>query len=345
MTRPIPIGVVGLGFMGRTHVAAFRAAHAAGLANRLVAVADSSRERLTGRVPKVGNLSAAKLGEGDDDVIFDAKTVRGYTTPQELFADREVELVSICTPTPTHVELALQALAAGKHVLLEKPVALASSDVARLADAARAARTLCMPAMCMRFWPGWDWLRERVRDGSFGRVKSATFRRLGTPPTWSAGFYDDPEKSGGALFDLHVHDADFIRWCFGAPSSVTSTGSLEHVTTLYRFPNGPAHVVAEGALDHTPGFGFRMRYTVIFERATADFDIGREPKLLLAENGEAKPVELAATAGYDGEIAHLLAAIATGRRELAATLDEAVGLTRMLEAERRSLRTGMPVAC
>jgi predicted dehydrogenase len=337
--REIGVGIVGLGFMGRTHVAAFRAAHAAGRPNRLVAVADSVAERLSGRMPKVGNLDV-----GGDDVLFDPREVRGYATPEELLADPRVELVSICTPTPTHVDLALRALEAKKHVLLEKPVALASSDVARLADAARSARTLCMPAMCMRFWPGWDWLRERVRDGSFGRVKSAVFRRLGTPPTWSAGFYDDPAKSGGALFDLHVHDADFVRWCFGAPSSVASTGSLAHVTTLYRYDDGPSHVVAEGALDHTPGFGFRMRYTVIFERATADFDIGREPKLVLAEGGEARPIELSSAAGYDGEVAHLLDAIASGRRELVATLDDAVGLTRMLEAEHRSLRTGMPVS-
>lgn len=340
MSREIRVGIVGLGFMGRTHLAAYRAAAAHGRPNRLVAVADASRERLTGRAPAAGNLET-----GADEALFDPRDVKGYTTPAELFADREVELVSICTPTPTHVELALAALAAGKHVLLEKPVALAASDVARLADVAREASTLCMPAMCMRFWPGWDWLRARVEDRSFGRVKSAVFRRLGTPPAWAPGFYDDPERSGGALGDLHVHDADFVRWCFGAPRSVVSTGTLDHVTTLYRYADGPEHVVAEGAWDHTPGFGFRMRYTVIFERATADFDLGREPKLLLAQGGESRPVEIAPTAGYDGEVAHLLDALATGRRELAATLDEALGLARMLEAERRSLRTGMPVAC
>jgi predicted dehydrogenase len=325
--------------MGRTHVAAFRAAHASGRRNRLVAVADSSRERLSGRVETAGNF-ATEAGP-----LFDANVVHTWATPEELFADRDVDLVSICTPTPTHVELALAALAAGKHVLLEKPVALASSDVARLADAARDARTLCMPAMCMRFWPGWDWLRERVRDGFFGAVKSAVFRRLGTRPAWSRGFYDEPTQSGGALFDLHVHDADFVRWCFGAPRSVASTGSLDHVTTLYRFANGPAHVVAEGGWDHTSGFGFRMRYTVVFEHATADFDLAREPKLLLSRDGATAPIELAANAGYDGEVAHLLDAIAAGRRELDATLDEAVGLTRMLEAERESLETGMSIAC
>ena len=138
-------------------------------------------------------------------------------------------------------------------------------------DAAEA-ETLCMPAMCVRFWPGWSWLRERVVDGSLGAVRSAVFRRLGTRPGW-AKFYADVERSGGALFDLHVHDTDFVQWCFGTPASLSSTGSLDHLTTLYRYPGGPPHVVVEGGWDHAPGFPFQMRYTVIFEHATADFDL------------------------------------------------------------------------
>ncbi len=336
----IGVGVIGLGFMGRTHIAAFRAANESGRANRLVAVGDSQVERLNGLVPSNGNLATGAEAER----LFDPREVRGYTRPGEMLDDPNVELVSICTPTPTHVELAIRALEAGKHVLLEKPIAISSRDVAKLANAASKAKTLCMPAMCMRFWPGWDWLKRTIEKRTFGLVKSAVFRRLGTPPSWSKGFYDDPKLSGGALFDLHVHDADFVRWCFGAPSSVSSTGSLDHVTTLYRFANGPEHVAAEGGWNHTSGFGFRMQYTVVFEKATADFDLGREPKLVLARNGEAKPIELATNAGYDGEVAHLLELVAKDRRELATTIDEALALTKMLEAEQKSLETGRAIA-
>jgi predicted dehydrogenase len=119
--------------------------------------------------------------------------------------------VSICTPTDSHIELAMTALAAGRHVLVEKPVALRSAEVARLAQAAAPAGRVCMPAMCMRFWPGWEWLKERIEAGEFGRVRSATFQRVGAPPDWSA-FYGDYARSGGPLHDLHIHDADFIRF-------------------------------------------------------------------------------------------------------------------------------------
>jgi predicted dehydrogenase len=330
--RSIGVGVIGLGFMGRTHLAAYALAGRAGYDNHVVAVADRDAARRLGEAATIGNLA-----KDFDGPLFDRDATRSYDDPHDLLADPAVELVSICTHTDTHVDLAIAALEAGKHVLVEKPVALAAADVDRLRRVAARSSTLCMPAMCMRFWPAWAWLAARVADGSYGAVRSAAFRRLGTRPRWGEGFYADLERSGGALVDLHIHDADFVLHLFGKPASVTAAGDLEHLTALYRYPQGPRHVSAEGGWDHSPGFPFAMRYTVVFERATADFDIGRRPQLLLHRDGGTELVELEEIDGYDGEVRHLLDAIATGRRELAATLDDAYELTRLLEAERAAL--------
>jgi predicted dehydrogenase len=328
------VGVVGLGFMGRTHVAAYRAAAAAGHANRIVALCDRDLARLRGKRGPAGNLE-----KSGGDPLAGLEDARVYEEPAALLADEEVELVSVCTPTDSHVPLALAALASGKHVLVEKPVALRSKDVARLAAAAKRARRVCMPAMCMRFWPGWSWLAAAVKARTYGKVKSAVFRRLGSPPSWSKGFYTDTRKSGGALFDLHVHDADFVRFCFGAPESVASTGSLDHVTTLYHYERGPEHVVAEGGWNHTPGFPFFMGYTVVFERATAVFALGREPLLEVYRDGKGEGIALEPWTGYDGEVRHVLDVV-SGKARLRATVAEAAELVRMLEAERRSLESG-----
>jgi len=339
--RGIGVGVIGLGFMGRTHVGAYRAAAAAGHANRLVAVCDKDPERFRGGSFERGNIEQ----DTDDERLFDPAETQVYGDPAELLANDEVQLVSICTHTDTHVELALQSLAAGKHVLVEKPVSMDPEQAERLADAARQANTLCMPAMCMRFWPGWRWLGEAVHDGRFGQVQSAVFRRLASHPGWSPEFYADPGRSGGALFDLHVHDADFVRWLFGPPTAVSSTGSVDHLTTayLYESGSGPRHVIAEGGWDHTDGFSFHMGFTVVFDEATADFRFGREKPLLLARGGKEEPVEIPAGTGYDGEIRHLLAACAGTVPQLEASIDEAAGLTRMLVAERESLIRSAPV--
>jgi 1,5-anhydro-D-fructose reductase (1,5-anhydro-D-mannitol-forming) len=340
--RPLRVGVIGLGFMGRMHVAAYRAADAAGLRNKLVAVCDPDPARRAGRVPAAGNMPLSEAPAR----LFDPRQVEGHERPEELLARDDLDLVSICTWTESHVELALAALAAGKHVLVEKPVALRERAAARLAAAARAAGTLCMPAMCMRFWPGWSLLREAVADGRWGAARSAVFRRLGSRPPWASGFYGDGERSGGALFDLHVHDADLVLWLFGPPLSVQSSGTPDHLSTLYRYDTpGPLHVTAEAGWDHDPAFPFRMAYTVVFERGTADFDSSRERPLRLYRDGVEQTVELPAGTGYEGEVQHLLAAIGRNARSggLLVSCDDAVAVTRLLGAEERSLRSGLPV--
>lgn len=337
--RPIGVGVLGLGFMGRTHVAAYRSAHDAGFGNKLVAVADRSAELRAGRVVgKAGNLDSG----AETATFFDTEKVRAYEHPAELLADAEVELVSICTPTETHVDLAIDALAAGKHVLVEKPVAVRAADVERLAAAANAASTLCMPAMCVRFWPAYAHLRAAIEDGRHGNVRSATFTRLCPPPGWSRDFYGDSERSGGALVDLHAHDADFVLACFGAPEAVTSTGTLDHLTTLYHYPKGPRHVVAEGGWDLAASCDFRMRFTVTFEGATLDFDLARAPEMLCFRGIEREPVALDAANGYQLEVRHLLDCIRRGVRP-GLTIDDALLLARVLDAERASLEQRITV--
>ena len=335
----INVGVIGLGFMGANHLRAYQAAAKDGFPCRVVAVSDPSPERRSGAAVAGGNI-----GNTREELIFDPATTKAYEHAADLLADPSVHLVSICTPTDTHVELALAAIRAGKHVLLEKPVAIASTDVKRVADAARDARTLCMPAMCMRFWPGWTFLRDAVRDNRFGPLRALTLNRLGAGPSWSQSFYNDVKRSGGALVDLHIHDADFVRWCFGDPIEVVSTGSLDHVTTLYRYgPGGPDHVIAEGGWNHSPGFGFRMRYIVVFERATLDFDLGRDPQLLLARDGNSEAVPLEPLTGYDGEVRHVLDLLNGRGAKPVVTMEDAVLVARLLDAERESLQTRRPV--
>jgi predicted dehydrogenase len=321
--------VIGLGLMGRTHVEAYGGASRAGNPCRLVAVADPDAARLSGRVSIQGNLQVAS-----DEILFDPRTVRTSTEAQRVIDDPDVELVSISTPTDTHVDLARRALRAGKHVLLEKPVSLDPAAIDALAlDAERAGR-ICMPAMCMRFWPGWSWLRDAVRDGRHGPVHSAVFQRCASRPQWNPGFYADPARSGGALFDLHVHDADLAHWLFGAPESIAATGTRDHVTALYRYANGPKHVALEGGWDHATGFPFRMRFVVAFERATAEFDLRREPQLEISADGRIENPALEPITGYDGQVRAVLEGVrdstANGPRVSLPTLAESAAVTRSI---------------
>src|SRR5208283_2526257 len=152
--RKVNVAVVGLGFMGVTHIKAYQQLKAA----RIVAVCDSVRLPVNGVLAGVtGNVS----GSGD---IALGREVKVYRALGEVLADREVELVDLCVPTPLHPEQSIAALKAGKHVLCEKPLAVSSARARRIAQAAESASGFFMPAMCMRFWPGWCCLKQVVEE-------------------------------------------------------------------------------------------------------------------------------------------------------------------------------------
>jgi predicted dehydrogenase len=94
----------------------------------------------------------------------------------------------------------------------------------KIVAAARSAKGFLLPAMCMRFWPGWAWLKDAVADNRYGKVLAARFRRVSESPGWSRDSYLNGAQSGGALLDLHIHDSDFVQFLFGLPKSVFSSG-------------------------------------------------------------------------------------------------------------------------
>ncbi len=334
--KEIGIGVLGLGFMGRTHVRAYAQANERGFSNRLVAVCDSNPERRAGRTGEAGNMEDGRAPER----MFDPESLTAYEFAAPLLADPAVDLVSICTPTDTHVDLAIEALAMGKHVLLEKPVALESKDVARLLRASSGSNRLCMPAHCMRFWPGWDWLRDVIHSGEYGGVLEANFRRISPTPGWSPEFYGDPLRSGGALVDLHIHDADFILWAFGPPLELACRGTADHFKTEYSFATNAAKVTAEAAWDPSPDCEFKMTYEVQFENARARFDVGAQNPLQLEVDGTTESIGLDPADGYQGEIEHLVERIHRGHGELRVNMEDALAVANLLELERASLLGG-----
>lgn len=341
---PIRVGVIGLGFMGATHIAAYQLGARDGFNCQLVAVCDPKERRRRGDLSDTaGNIKT----DGVSSRAFDPAVVRGYASADELIADEAVDLVSVCTRTDTHVELCVKLMEAGKDVLIEKPVAIKAADVQKVADAAKKAGRICMPAMCVRYKPAWAYLAEVVRDGSLGRCRTLTLQRLAASPR--AGFAD-AKISGGALVDLHIHDADFVRWCFGDPAAVDSagtigpTGGVDHVSTLYRFKgmDVPSHVLAEGGWDHAPTFTYRMRYVAVFEHGTLDFDAARPDPLLLCRADQAEPITPIEShlSGYDRQTRALLTALTSGDATHLPTLDESVAIARLLHAEEESVRSG-----
>lgn len=336
------VGIVGLGFMAATHIKAYRQIDG----YRVAALCNPSGRNLDGDFSKVeGNIGSA------EPLKLDMTQVKAYRSFADLLADEAVQLVDLCTPTHTHPELALAALSAGKHVLCEKPVARTVKLARDIAAAAGAAKGAFMPAMCLRFWPEWAWLKAAIDQKAFGNILGARFRRVAQPPGWGQKFFFDGKLSGGALLDLHIHDTDFVQFCFGRPRAVFSTGfskvsgAIDHVVTQYQVGSG-ASVSAEGSWAMTEGFGFNMAYTAIFENATADYDLARGADALkLFEKGkEPQTLRLEGKDGYVGELQHLLDSIRSGRPPTVVTAEDAVSAVEICEAEERSVKTGQLVS-
>jgi predicted dehydrogenase len=334
----VNVGVIGLGFMGVTHIKAYLQIKNA----RIAAICDAVRLPIDGSLSSVaGNIATTA------PVKLDMSQVKAYSSFEDLLANPEIELVDICTPTPSHPLLALAALKAGKHVICEKPLARTAAPAREIATAAASAKGFFMPAMCLRFWPEWAWLKQAIDQRTYGRVLAARFRRVSEPPGWSQSTYLKGDESGGALLDLHIHDTDFVQFCFGRPRSVVSSGvsflsgAIDHVVTQYHVANG-AVVHAEGTWLMSPGHGFSMAYTVIFENATADYDSSRGTDALrLFEKGQSpRTVKCDGPDGYVGELTHMIEAITAGIPPTVVTAADGLSSVEICEAEERSVNSG-----
>jgi predicted dehydrogenase len=334
--KKVNVAVVGLGFMGVTHLRAY-------LDNPLAQVAAVCGNT---RLPVNGMLAGVAGNIKKSDDINLGTNVKVFRQFDELLADPEIELVDICTPTPLHHSQAIAALKAGKHVLCEKPLARTSADAREILQVAQNSPGFLMPAMCMRFWPGWSWLKQIVTERTYGKVLAARFERLSAMPAWNRDkTYAESSDLGGALFDLHIHDTDFVSHLFGRPTGVfssgvvSSAGAINQVATQYHFPGGPA-VHAEGSW--LLADGFKMAYTLQCERATLDYDLARgADALIVTESGQPPgAVKLEGPDGYAGEINYFVDCVADRRPPSIVTAHDGVTALEICEAEETSIRSG-----
>jgi predicted dehydrogenase len=146
-----------------------------------------------------------------------------YGSYEELVADPEVDAVYIATPHPWHASVALLAIEAGKHVLVEKPFTLTQPEARRVADAARDRGVLALEAMWTRYLPHMVRIREIVASGALGDVRSLIADHTQRLPDDPAHRLNALDLGGGALLDLGIYPVSFAWDLFGEPTSIQST--------------------------------------------------------------------------------------------------------------------------
>jgi predicted dehydrogenase len=268
----IRVGIAGIGFMGMTHFNAYQSI-------RGVKVAALCEKFNKARLE--GDWRSIKGNFGPAGKVMDLKGVAKYTELEEMIADPSLDLIDICMPPADHAKWSIAALKAGKNVFCEKPIALNPADATRMTDAAQKAGKLLMIGHVLPFYPEYDFAYKAINSGKYGKLLGGHFKRIISDPTWMTDFFN-PDKTGGPMLDLHVHDAHFIRLVCGMPKAVQTVGTMrgevvERFTTQFLFEE-PKVVTAASGVIAQQGRPFTHGYEIYLEGATLFFDYMAIPK-------------------------------------------------------------------
>ena len=348
----VKVGLAGIGFMGKTHWDAWQQIEAA----EVTAICTRSEKKLAGDWSGIqGNFGS---GGGEVDLSGVAK----YRELGGLLADDSIDLVDLCLPTQLHPDAAIQALEGGKHVLVEKPIALSTGDAKRMVAAAKANDRLLLVAHVLRFWPEWRWLKGKVDDGSYGKLVGLNIRRVISMPDWSKNVAD-LGANGGPLIDLHIHDVDYILYLLGLPTQVFATGQrnedfINYVAANFHYTDGPTVSAQSGAVT-MKGRMFMHQFEAYFERATIAHGAASEPDnvdysaqqgasqrlTVYLPDGTAEFPELDLPEAFVAQLSHAAECIASGSGSDIIDGRNATEALSVIESIARSVLTAQPVGC
>ncbi len=344
------VGIVGIGFMGWIHYLAYQRCQGA----EVVAIASRDPKK------RQGDWRGIRGNFGPPGEQVDLSQVATYEHWEPLLQDPRVELVDICLPPHLHAPVAIAALEAGKHVFCEKPVALQLQDAQRMVQAAQAHQRRLFVGHVLPFFPEFHFLYQAAQDGRFGHLLGGVFKRTISDPHWLQDFYD-PQRVGGPVIDLLIHDAHFVRLLWGMPQAVFSRGRMhdpqvvKYLSTEFLFSEVPGPVTLSGGVIDQRGRDFTHGFEVHFERATVLMDFSvldgepvvSMPLTVLKEDGTVERPSLGSGDPVDGFVAEVEEVLrCVEQNQPSAILDGqlAMDALRLCEAQSESVRCGQMVS-
>jgi predicted dehydrogenase len=307
------IGIIGCGGIGRTH---FNAWSQAGYAP--VALVDT--------VPGAATALAGTSG------------AQAYTDIATFLAEATLDIVSICTPPSTHRELVVAAMAAGVHVLCEKPLAPTVADCVAMIAAASAANKLLSVGFCHRFQPHIETMKALIDGGSIGDVIMFRNRFAGHMANVESKWFSDPALAGGGvMMDTSVHSVDLFRHLIGdavsiQASAVTRTTELgpalrveDTAVILLTSASGVIGTI-EASWRTPPG---EWVVTVYGTRGALTMDYDSMQLWQTDATGQRQQVAVADGDRFVNEVAHFAKCV-TGQAQLRVTATDGLAATQIL---------------
>ncbi|MCC6443191.1 MAG: Gfo/Idh/MocA family oxidoreductase [Armatimonadetes bacterium] len=337
----IRVGIIGVGFMGVTHFKAYKRIEGA----EVVALCTRNARKLTGDWEDIrGNF-----GEGGG--VHDLTGIRKYTAIEDIVADPDIDLIDICLPTIMHRDAALTALKAGKHVILEKPIALRQEEADAMVRTAREMGRYFMVAQVLRFIPEFLFVKQAMEDGRYGSFQGGNFKRIISRPDWSTeDWFSKKERTGGPILDLHIHDSDYIRFLFGMPDRVaaagvrTAEGQVAYLSTSYLYDNRNWGITCQSGAISMPGRTFEHGFDVYFEKGTLQYNSAwGQPLLALIEDGGQEFPQLPALDGFTGELEYAIRCMSDNRDAALLSGESARASLYLCQREIEAVFEGQPL--
>ena len=344
------VGIIGIGFMGYTHFEGMRAIENV----QVTAICTRNETKLA------GNWTGIQGNFGPPGGQVDVSQLARYTDYNDLIMDPNVDLIDVCVPTNRHKEVVLAAIAAGKPVLVEKPIAVTLDDARKMVEAATDAKVPLFVAHVLPFMPEFQYAAEAIRSQAHGKLLGGHLRRVICPPDWSDGM-SDFRNLGGWGIDLHIHDNHFIAYACGRPQSVYSRGLLQdgfvnHVHTSYAWDqDGPVLTCVSGGIAAN-GLQFGHAFEFYFENATLLFEAGTyagewvvdRPLSLVTNDATITIPQLNASdswcAAFTEELRTVAASLQTEESAGALNAQAALDALEICYAEARSIESGAVTA-
>ena len=319
--------LIGFGGIAKAHRKAFLKLEALGIA-KLVCAYDIEPTAFNKKIDI--NIDSEAVGGGEH--------INFYTDLDEMVAKEEFDFVDICVPSFKHRELSVEMLRRGYHVMCEKPMALNYADCEEMMRAAEESGKQLMIGQCLRFYPVFGYIKEAIEENRFGKVTGAFFSRISEPPVWGwENWFMTPERSGGCITDLHVHDIDIIRYLFGEPEAVSCRAEssicvYDTVHTSLIYGGTPITALGDWTLKGIP---FQAASRINFEKATL-VNAGMKLTVYPKDGSASYDVPFESISGQHAELAYFCEVIEGKRENLKNPAISAARTIKLVEHMRKS---------
>lgn len=320
-------GLIGFGGIAVAHREGFARLKKEGVAE-LVCACDINPEAF-------GKKLTINLNTGKSDF---EENINLYTDIAELLKKEKVDFFDVCVPSFLHSKIAVKLLGLGYHVMCEKPMSLTSAECEKMLNAAKESGKELMIGQCVRFYPEFDYVKGAIEDGRFGKLLAGYFERLSAPPVWGwENWFMTPERSGGCISDLHIHDIDLIRYLFGEPDAVSCRASSsicihDSVHTSLLYGNAPVTAIGDWTL---VGMPFKASCRISFEKATVSYE-NSVLTVYPTDSSESYTVPFEEVSAYYSELRYFCKVISGETKNLKNPAESAALTVKLIENMRKS---------